>query len=248
MPDRLTSALVSEAIGTFTLCFIGILAIHSASLTSPEGTVPLILIALAHGLAIFVMVAALGANSGAHFNPAVTAGFMATGRISLPRGAMYIAAQLAGALLASGIIAIGFDSPDLVANGTPAPAETVTWAGALVMEAVATFFLVLVVFGTAVDERAPRSVFPLAIGLTVAMGIMAIGPLTGGAMNPARVFGPAVVGGQWASHWVYWAGPLLGGIAGAFVQHAFLMERGAPSVKTGTRGGPAPVEQRHGDV
>jgi MIP family channel proteins len=248
MPDRLMRALVSEAIGTFTLCFIGILAIHSAALTSPEGTVPLILIAFAHGLAIFVMVAALGANSGGHFNPAVTAGFMATGRIPLPRGAMYVAAQLVGALLASAIIEGGFADSGLVANGTPAPAETVTWAGALVMEAVATFFLVLVVFGTAVDERAPRAVFPLAIGLTVAMGIMAIGPLTGGAMNPARVFGPAVVGGQWASHWVYWVGPVLGGIAGAFVQHAFLMDRGAPTAKTATRGGPAPAEQRFGDV
>ena len=247
MPDRLMRALVAEAIGTFTLCFAGILAINAGVMSGNENAVSLTTIALAHGLAIFVMVAALGANSGGHFNPAVTAGFMATGRIPLPRGGMYIAAQIVGALLASGIIAAGFD-PDFVAVATPAPAETVTWAGALVLEAVATFFLVLVVFGTAVDERAPRTVFPLAIGLTVAMGIMAIGPLTGGAMNPARVFGPAVVGGQWASHWVYWVGPVLGGIAGAFVQHAFLMERGAPSVKTATRGGPAPVEQRNGDA
>jgi MIP family channel proteins len=247
MPDRLIPALVSEAIGTFTLCFVGILAIHSAALTSPEGTVPLVLIAFAHGLAIFVMVAALGANSGAHFNPAVTAGFMATGRIPLPRGGMYIAAQLAGALLASAIIEGGFADSGLVANGTPVPAETVTWAGALVMEAFATFFLVLVVFGTAVDERAPRAVFPLAIGLTVAMGIMAIGPLTGGAMNPARVLGPAVVGGQWASHWVYWVGPILGGIAGAFTQ-SFLMVRGAPTARTAARGGPAPAEQRFGEA
>ena len=248
MPDRLIRALAAEAIGTFTLCFVGILAISAGTLSGQPNATSLATVAFAHGLAIFVMVAALGANSGGHFNPAVTAGFIATGRIPLPRGGMYIAAQLVGALLASGIIAIGFNDPGLVASGTPAPAETVTWAGALVMEAVATFFLVLVVFGTAVDERAPRTVFPLAIGLTVAMDIMAIGPLTGGAMNPARVFGPAVVGGQWASHWVYWVGPILGGIAGAFAQHAFFLERGAPSAKTASRGGPAPVEQRHGEV
>jgi aquaporin TIP len=80
------------------------------------------------------------------------------------------------------------------------------------------------------------------------MGIMAIGPLTGAALNPARAFGPALVSGVWTSHWVYWVGPLLGGIAGAFVQHAFLLDRGAPSAKTGTRGGPAPAEQRTQDI
>ena len=247
MPDRLTRALVAEAIGTFALCFVGILAINASSLIGPEGTVSLTSIAFAHGLAIFVMVAALSANSGAHFNPAVTAGFMATGRIPAARGALYIVAQLAGALLASGLVAL-YDL-NVVIGGTPTVAtRLVTVPGALVLEAVATFFLVLVVFGTAVDERAPRSVFPLAIGLTVAMDIMAIGPLTGAAMNPARAFGPALVGGEWGQHWVYWVGPILGGIAGAFVQHAFLMERGAPSIRTGTRGGPAPAEQRTGDL
>jgi aquaporin Z len=247
MPDRLSRALVSEALGTFALCFIGILAINASSLIAPEGTVSLTTIALAHGLTIFVMVAALGANSGAHFNPAVTVGFMATGRIPLARGAMYIAAQLVGAILGSGLVAL-YD-PNVVIAGTPSvTTRLVTLPGAMILEAVATFFLVLVVFGTAVDERAPRAVFPLAIGLTVALNIMAIGPLTGAAMNPARAFGPALVGGEWGHHWVYWVGPLVGGIAGAFLQHAFLMDRGAPSVKTGTRGGPAPAEQRISEV
>jgi aquaporin Z len=246
MPDRLSRALVSEAIGTFALCFIGILAINAGRLAGDPSISSLTTVALAHGLTIFVMVAALGANSGGHFNPAVTIGFMATRRIDPARGAMYIAAQLAGAVLASGLLT-GLPG-NAVANGTPKLAEVIFPFGGVVLEAVATFFLVLVVFGTAVDERAPRTVFPLAIGLTVVLDIMAIGPLTGAAMNPARALGPALVSGVWEHHWVYWAGPILGGLAGAFVQHFFLMERGAPSVKTATRGGPAPVEQRHGEV
>jgi glycerol uptake facilitator-like aquaporin len=167
--------------------------------------------------------------------------------MDLPRGAMYVGAQLAGALLASALLAGAFGA-EVAADGTPAVADGITVWGALVLEAIATFFLVLVVFGTAVDERAPRAVFPIAIGLTVAMDIMAIGPLTGAAMNPARAFGPALVSGVWDAHWVYWLAPLLGGIAGAYVQHAFLMERGAPSAKTGARGGPAPAEQRFDTV
>lgn len=247
MPDRLIRALVSEAIGTFALCFAGLLAISAASLTGNPNATSLTTVAFAHGLAILVMVAALGANSGAHFNPAVTVGFMATGRMPLPRGAMYVGAQLAGAVLATGLLAGAF-GVEVAADGTPVPAEMITVWGALVLEAVATFFLVLVVFGTAVDERAPRAVFPIAIGFTVVLDIMAIGPLTGAAMNPARAFGPALVSGVWDAHWVYWLAPILGGVAGAFVQHAFLMERGAPSAKTATRGGPAPAEQRFDEV
>lgn len=83
------------------------------------------------------------------------------------------------------------------------------------------------VFGTAVDRRAPKSVFPLAIGLTVALEIMAVGPLTGAAMNPARTFGPALASGHWTHHLVYWIGPLIGGSVAALVAHFILMEQSA---------------------
>jgi glycerol uptake facilitator-like aquaporin len=119
----------------------------------------------------------------------------------------------------------------------------VDFGGGVMLEVVATFFLVLVIFGTAVDHRAPKSLFPVAIGLTVALDIMAIGPLTGAAMNPARVFGPALASGHWSNHLVYWIGPLLGGFLGAAAQHFFLMER-APSPAVAMRGGPAPEEER----
>lgn len=243
MPDSSPlRPLAAEAVGTFALCFVGILAITGGGIAGTPGAATLTSVAFAHGLAIAVMVAALGHHSGAHFNPAVTFGFVVTGRMPLARGALYWAAQLAGALLGAGAVCLLF-GPDPVAAGTPALAVPVdAWRG-VALEAVATFFLVMVVFGTAVDERAPRYVFPLAIGLTVALDIMAIGPLTGAAMNPARALGPALVSGAWASHWVYWAGPLLGGALAALLQHGFFLAP-APSPAVEEHGGPAPSEQR----
>lgn len=242
MNDSPARALTAEAIGTFALCFIGILAINTDAITGADGTASLTTIALAHGLTIAVMVAALGAHSGAHFNPAVTAGFVATGRMAPVRGAQYLGAQLAGAALASLLIAFLFGT-EVVANGTPAMAANVHPLGGAAVEVVTTFFLVLVVFGTAVDDRAPKSIYPMAIGLTVALDIMATGPITGAAMNPARVLGPALVGGQWEAHWVYWVGPILGGVAAAFLQHRLFLAH-APSPETAVRGGPAPSEER----
>lgn len=242
MNDSPARALTAEAIGTFALCFIGILAINTDAITGAEGTASLATIAFAHGLAIAVMVAALGTHSGAHFNPAVTAGFVATGRMTPARGAQYVGAQVGGAALASLLLAFLFGR-EVVAAGTPVVAGNVHPLGGAAVEGVTTFFLVLVVFGTAVDARAPRSVFPLAIGLTVALDIMATGPITGAAMNPARALGPALVGGEWTAHWVYWVGPLLGGVAAAFLQHRFLMVMAA-SPETAAHGGPTPLEER----
>jgi aquaporin Z len=242
MSQSQSRSLAAEATGTFALCFVGLLAISAGNISGNDAAVGLTSIAFAHGLTIAVMVASLGAISGAHFNPAVTFGFMVTGRMTPARGLLYWAAQLGGALLASLLVAVLFGT-EVVAAGTPVVDPLVTPAAAAVLEAVATFFLVLVIFGTAVDERAPRGVFPLAIGLTIVLDIMAIGPITGGAMNPARAFGPALVGGQWGAHWIYWIGPLLGGAAGAWLQHGFLMSR-APSPEVAERGGPAPSEKR----
>lgn len=242
MNDSPARALTAEAIGTFALCFIGILAINTDAITGGTGTASLATIALAHGLTILVMVAALGAISGGHFNPAVTAGFVATGRMTPARGIQYMIAQVGGAALASLLIAFLFGR-EVVAAGTPAMAGNVHPVGGAVVEAVTTFFLVLVIFGTAVDDRAPKSLFPIAIGLTVALDIMATGPITGAAMNPARALGPALVGGMWDAHWVYWVGPLLGGIAAAMLQHRFFLVH-APSVETASHGGPAPSEER----
>lgn len=188
------------------------------------------------------MITLLGAISGGHFNPAVTFGFVVTGRMNPVTGSMYWAAQLAGATVV-GLILVAKFGAEPVSSGTPKRGANVGFGAGIIVEAVTTFFLVLVIFGSAVDERAPKSVFPLAIGLTVALDIMAAGPVNGAAMNPARVLGPGVASGMFANHLVYWTGPLIGGAAGAAVQHLFLMER-APSAAVAERGGPAPSEER----
>ena len=243
MPTNTAKALTAEAIGTFTLIFIGILAITGGSIANaPSGITNLASIGLAHGLAIAVMVAALGSISGGHFNPAVTFGFLVTGRMPIARAALYWVAQLVGASAAAFLIVALFGKA-VVANGTPDLAASVNIGAGIAVEAVTTFFLVLVVFGTAVDERAPRNVYPLAIGLTVTLDILATGPLTGAAMNPARWFGPALASGHWNHALVYWVGPLIGGGLAGILQQTFLLER-SPSMPVSEQGGPSPSEQR----
>jgi aquaporin Z len=194
-------ALVAEFIGAFALCFVGI------GVITATGGGELLAIAFGHGLAIGLMVAAVGHISGGHFNPAVTFGMLITGRIGIASAIGYIVAQLLGGLAAAALIG-GIYGGDAVAKGTPAPGDTYTAVQALMMEVILTFFLVWVIFGTAVDKG--YSFAGLAIGLTITMDILAGGAVSGAAMNPARAFGPAVIGGTWNAHWIYWAGPLVG--------------------------------------
>jgi aquaporin TIP len=215
---------IAEGIGAFALCFIGILAISGSSIVGASGITNLASIGLAHGLTIAVMVAALGAVSGAHFNPAVTFAFVVSGRMDVKTGLAYWGSQLLGGLVA-GLLIVAMFSQHVVAGGTPDLGPHVGVGAAIVIEAITTFFLVIVVFGTAVDERAPRNIFPLAIGLTVALDIMAAGPLTGAAMNPARWLGPAIASGHFAHAVVYWAGPLAGGALAAAVYEWFVRAR-----------------------
>ena len=243
MPVDRPRVFVAEFIGTFALVFVGVLSISAEQITgAPAGTTaPLIAIAFGHGLILAVMIAALGAISGGHFNPAVTLGFVITGRLNPVNGALYWAAQLLGAIVAAFLLT-SMGGTTYVAAGTPAVAENVGTGMAIVMEAVCTFFLVFVVFGTAVDERAPKSVYPFAIGLTLAASILAIGSITGAALNPARAFGPALATSEWSHHLVYWIGPLAGGAAAGLLQHMLLMR--APSLAVAEHGGPSPSEKR----
>jgi MIP family channel proteins len=231
MKPSLLKQCVAEFIGTFTLIFIGIGAIYN--LGSLPGGGGLLGIALAHGLAIAVMVSATGAISGGHLNPAVTFGLLLGGKICPSRSVAYIIAQLAGATAAAflcahllGMDAVKTGTPDIPMNATAAAenlAPKVSMGQAIVIEAVLTFFLVFVVYGSAVDARAPK-IGGLAIGLTVALDILFGGPLTGAAMNPARTFGPALVSGHWANHIVYWVGPLLGGGLAGLIYGKFLIK------------------------
>jgi MIP family channel proteins len=182
------------------------------------------------------MASATGGISGGHLNPAVTLGLLVGSKIDARRAAAYWFAQLAGAVLAAVMVAGLLRSGDvtgreLVFKGTPALGKGATGLQSIGIEAVLTFFLVFVVYGSAVDSRAPK-IGGLAIGLTVALDILFGGPFTGAAMNPARTFGPAIVGGQWDHHYVYWIGPLIGGALAGLVYGRFLIKPDSSSAST----------------
>jgi MIP family channel proteins len=190
-------------------------------------------VALANGLILAVMVTATMRISG-HFNPAVTLGFLAARRIEPVMAGVYIVAQLLGAMLAAYALRLLFPEADAMAArlGGQAIASNITGGQAIGLEALATFFLVFTVFGTAVDPNAPR-VGGLAIGLAVTADILAIGPLTGGSMNPARSFGPAVASGIFEGQVVYWTGPILGGLVAALLYDTLFLRRGVEPVDHG---------------
>ncbi len=222
----ISQKLVAEFIGTFALIFFGAGSICADQYLHSSGGLGLLGIALAHGLAIGIMVSAMGHISGGHFNPAVTIGIWVTKRLNTIEALLYWAAQLAGATVAAFLlkIVIPDDTWRAVALGTPELARDFPVGAAMTLEGVTTFFLVLVVFATAVDERgAFKAISGFGIGLIITLGILVAGPLTGGALNPARFFGPALAANHWAHVGVYWIGPLAGGfLAGLLYDTVFL--------------------------
>ena len=216
----------AEFLGTFTLCFAGQASMCIVKLAG-LGSDALVAIAVAHGLALAVMISALGATSGGHFNPAVTLGFVVTGKQKPASAVAYWISQLLGALIASFLLKMTLPVSVAASGnlGALSIAPNVSLGSAVVLEFVGTFFLVTVVWGTAVDERAPK-IGGFGIGLTVLMSILAIGPLTGSAVNPARAFGAAVANGNLTNQWVWWLGPLLGGSAAARLYSRMFLKRG----------------------
>ena len=226
----LSRRALAEFIGTMALIFVGGASILSDQLSG--GNVTLVGIALAHGLTIAVMASAFGHISGAHLNPAVTVGAFIARKISAGDSVVYWISQLAGAALGAVLLTLVFDPATRAAAslGTPGFGAGVSISQGLTFEIVATFLLVLVVCATAIDDRGAFSVVSgLPIGFVVLFDILAGGPLTGAAMNPARVFGPAVVGGYWANHWVYWVGPLAGGALAGLLYTSLYLKRPAVS-------------------
>jgi aquaporin Z len=197
---------------------------------SPAG---LLGIAFAHGLILAVMVSALMRISG-HFNPAVTLGFVVTRRIEIPMAGVYILAQIIGAIVGAYVLKWTFPFAlfEATRGGGQAVALQVTGGQAFLLEFIATFFLVIVVFGTAVDPKAPR-IGGLAIGLVVAADILAIGPLTGGSMNPARSFGPAVASGVFEAQMIFWLAPIAGALVAALLYEYLFLRREEEPVSHG---------------
>lgn len=203
--------VLAEVVGTFFFFFIGIGSIAAA------GEIGVLYVALAHGVALAVAISALGHISGAHFNPAITVAMLVTRRISPLLGLLYVLAQIVGGVLACLLLVAVLPSETWRAFnlGTPGLSPSITTLQAILLEAILTFFLVLAVFGTAVDDRG-KGVAGFGIGLTVFVDILVGGPLTGGVMNPARAIAPALVSGTLnADQLVYWIGPPLGAVLAA---------------------------------
>jgi MIP family channel proteins len=232
--NRLSAALIAEALGTFLFFFVGAGSVVLAAHAGANGP-GLVGIAFAHGLALAVMVSAFGAISGGHFNPAVTVAVRLAGRIEWTHAAAYVVAQLVGAAAAGYLLAIVMPDAPAKASflGTPTLDPAISVGAGIAIEAVLTLVLIFAVFGTAVDRRAPR-LGGMAIGLAVAADVLMGGPLTGAAMNPARWFGPALASGHWDNWYVWWIAPLIGAIVAAVIYRYVLEGEAEPDVTPAT--------------
>lgn len=164
-------------------------------------------ISFVFGAVVAALIYGMGHLSGAHFNPAVTLAFWASGFFPKRRVLPYILAQSVGAIAASTLLLIALGS--VAKLGATLPLND-NWLQSLVLETVLTFILMFVILGSGLDRRAPIGFAGLAIGLTVGLEAAFMGPITGASMNPVRSLGPAFVGGIWQHHWVYWVAPILG--------------------------------------
>jgi aquaporin NIP len=201
--------LTAEVVATALLVIFGpgsaVIAAYSGSPFGLGG------IAAANGIIIMALIYAVGHVSGAHLNPAVTIAF-ALFRHFQPRDVLpYIGAQLLGAVAGATILWMLFD--DAIDSGVTGPSGSD--GQALGMEIVLTFLLMFVITAVATDARAVGAAAAVAIGATVGLDVLVGGPITGGSMNPARSFGPAVVAGELSDLWVYFVAPPIGAILGA---------------------------------
>src|SRR5262245_5247134 len=242
----LTQKLSAEFLGTMWLVFGGC---GSAVLAAafPQVGIGLLGVSFAFGLSVLTMAYAVGHVSGGHFNPAVTLGCFAAGRIPAKEIITYIAARLVGALAGAGVLYLsatgktGFDvSAGFASNGDADHSPGgYTLAAALVSEVVMTFFFLIVILG-ATDARAPKGLAPIAIGLALTLIHLVSIPVTNTSVNPARSTGPALFVGGWALKqlWLFWIAPIAGAvIAGA--AHRLLASEPEPQPEPEPKAEPA---------
>ncbi|HVX01601.1 MAG TPA: aquaporin [Nitrososphaera sp.] len=224
-------AWLAEAIGTYALVFFGPLAITVALAIFGLGMGPdaLLIIAFAHGAVIGLMVYVFGHVSGTHINPAVTIAMMATRRINVKDGGAYIAFQIIGAIAASAtlaaIIPMYASQVNYGVQGGPSQFINNSDASGFAVEAILTFFLLTTIYMVAVHKKAAPGFAGIAIGGMIFLLHLVGVPLTGASMNPARTFGPALISGHWQSHWIYWAGPIVGALAAAFIMNYVFVKK-----------------------
>jgi MIP family channel proteins len=216
----LTRRALAEGLAAFALVFAGCGAIVTDAVRGgPLGSVG---ISLVFGLVIMVMVYGTGHLSGAHINPAVTIAFTLTRHFS-PRDAVaYIAAQVAGALVAAFLLLVLWPSAPVMLGAT---VPSVGAGSAFVYEALMTAFLMFVIMAVATDTRAVGSGAAIAIGGTVGLDALFGGALTGASMNPARSLGPAIASGQFHDLWIYLVAPVVGAALGGL---AYQLVRARP--------------------
>ena len=218
----------AEGIATYCLVFFGPLSVMLSVVAFGDGlsTEAILMISFAHGSAIGLMVYAFGHVSGAHINPAVTIPMIITKKIGIADGVGYIILQLVGAVAAAFTLKAVLPELGAAVNfGTQAPGELINFSAtsAVGLEAIFTFFLVTVIFMTAVHKKAAAGIQGISIGGMVFLLHIVGVPLTGASMNPARTFGPALASGFCEFHWVYWVGPIIGGIiAGLIMNYVFV--------------------------
>lgn len=223
---RALRPLVAEFLGTFLLVFAGTAALVADQF--PNGKGGPLATALAYGLALGIATVWTLPYSGGLLNPAITVGFMSTGRLKLVEGLKYIGAQLLGGV--AGALVTRFIWPANVGRplsfGTPTIISTLTMGQAILIEGVLAFVLTSALMGAVVSARAATpKLAGLWMGLTLTLCVLLGGPMTGAAVNPARAFGPAVVSGLWIGHMAYWIGPILGAVAAAFLWEKVLLEK-----------------------
>ena len=229
-------AYVAEFISTLLFVFAGVgSAIAFNSLTANAGLDPagLVAIAVAHAFALFVAVSIAANISGGHVNPAVTFGLVAGGQMTVITGLFYWIAQLLGAVVGSFLLSFVTGGLAIPIHGVGAGVGAIQ---GVVFEIIITFGLVYSVYATAVDPKKGSlgTIAPIAIGFIVGANILAAGPFSGGSMNPARSFGPAVASGDFSGHWIYWVGPLIGGgLAGLVYSNCYIHHEHAPLATSG---------------
>lgn len=237
LPFGRPAAYAAEFVGTLLLVlFILLIVCVDRNIATAEaatifGTLNLPLLGLVHAFILMLLVAALGGASGAHFNPAVTVALAAKRLISVFDALIYIIVQLAGAVVAALLVKFLIHDLAVAANlGAPAITKGNFMKGniprAMVAELIGTFGLVWAVMATAVNPRGNRNLAPFVIGSALGLGVMTFGAMTGGSLNPARAFGPLVIG-HFGSFEVfiltYVVGPIVGGLLAAFLYTAVVL-------------------------
>lgn len=247
--SSLAQRTLAEALGTFILVFVGSGTACAATLLRAAPGLTLLLVAFGLGLALFVGIIVVGKVSGGHYNPAVTLGLAVTGRFDWSNVPWYLIGQVVGCILGALCILIVYGQPGahLAGLGAPALAPRINLFQGLVIEGLGTAILMLTIMGSAVDTRGVAGWAPYAIGLTLLVVILFIGPATGGSVNPARAFGPDIVAiffgfpVNWAAFIVsYLIGPLLGAALAAWV---YSVITGLPRPEVAAVGGARPQAQ-----